>query len=143
MPHVYKYTVTLLPFLSCLLPSPTSTFPSLSLPPSLSLLPHQPSSSSPLTHEERLAQQHYYGIHYTDDYNYLQHLKEPGTAVLEPGTAVLEPGTAVLEPGTAVLQPAMSRAEKGEVGQCTLYMYMYMYIHMYSTCTCMYSTAIT
>jgi protein LTV1 len=45
-------------------------------------------SEVPLTtRDEQLTQQSYYGVHYTDDYDYLQHLREPGTAVLESVTA--------------------------------------------------------
>ena len=38
----------------------------------------------PLNEEYRLEEQHKYGIYYDDEYDYLQHLREPGTAVLEP-----------------------------------------------------------
>lgn len=40
-----------------------------------------------LSREERLEEQHKYGIHFSDDYDYLQHLKEPGTcSMMEPVT---------------------------------------------------------
>ena len=38
-----------------------------------------------LNREERLQEQHKYGIHFDDDYDYLQHLKEPKMCeVMEP-----------------------------------------------------------
>ena len=47
--------------------------------------------SVPQSREEQLAQQSYYGVHYTDEYDYLQHLKEPGTSVLEPVPTATSP----------------------------------------------------
>lgn len=37
-----------------------------------------------VSEDDRYEEQHKYGIFYDDEYDYLQHLKEPGTAVLEP-----------------------------------------------------------
>ena len=34
--------------------------------------------------DDRLSEQQKYGIYFDDDYDYLQHLKEPGATVLEP-----------------------------------------------------------
>ena len=51
----------------------------------------QPSAEA---QDSRLVQQQVYGISYSDDYDYLQHLKAPGTALLEPAMA---PGKIVSE----------------------------------------------
>ena len=51
-----------------------------------------PQPAAPLSSEDRLAQQRLYGVHYDDDYDYLQHLKEPGTAVMEPAVAMVGEG---------------------------------------------------
>ena len=48
--------------------------------------------------EGRLREQQSYGIYYDDDYDYLQHLKEPGTAVLEPVGGVAQTGGVVSPP---------------------------------------------
>ena len=37
-----------------------------------------------LDKDDRLSEQQKYGIYFDDDYDYLQHLKEPGATVLEP-----------------------------------------------------------
>ena len=44
--------------------------------------------------DSRLVQQQLYGISYSDDYDYLQHIKASGTALLEPAMA---PGKKVSE----------------------------------------------
>ena len=59
-----------------------NSHPHTSSPLSPSLPPFQPSAA--LTRDNRLAQQQLYGIHFSDDYDYLQHLKEPGMALMEP-----------------------------------------------------------
>ncbi len=41
----------------------------------------------PLTEDERVQEQQKYGVYYQDEYDYLQHLRQPETAVLEPTLA--------------------------------------------------------
>lgn len=48
--------------------------------------------SLPQSPEDRVQEQQRYGIFYDDDYDYLQHLKDPGTAVLEPVGGVAQEG---------------------------------------------------
>ena len=58
----------------------------------------------PSVHEEdRHTEQHKYGIFYNDEYDYLQHLKQPGTAVLEP--VGLPSGSLALKEDTAGERP--------------------------------------
>lgn len=44
--------------------------------------------------DDRLTEQQKYGIYFDDDYDYLQHLKEPGATVLEPVGNALQSGAA-------------------------------------------------
>ena len=43
-----------------------------------------PPQDPPPSEDHHLQEQFKYGIEFEDEYDYLQHLKEPGTAVLQP-----------------------------------------------------------
>ena len=65
--------------------------------------------------QDRVAEQQKYGILYSDDYDYLQHLREPGSSLMEPGPTLKEPDSVLREPGPTLKEPDPTLKEPGSV----------------------------
>ena len=65
--------------------------------------------------QDRVAEQQKYGILYSDDYDYLQHLREPGSSLMEPGPTLREPVSSLMEPGPTLKEPGPTLKEPDSV----------------------------